>query len=37
MAESKTVLTQEGYDKLQAELEDLKVNSRKYIAEKAGL
>ena len=34
MAESKTVLTQEGYDKLQAELEDLKVNSRKYIAEK---
>ena len=34
MSDNKTILTQAGYDKLQAELEDLKVNSRKYIAEK---
>ena len=34
MAEGKKLLTQSGYDKLQQELEDLKVNSRKEIAEK---
>ena len=34
MADSKRLLTQAGYDKLQAELDDLKVNSRKEIAEK---
>ena len=34
MAEGKRLLTQAGYDKLQEELDDLKVNSRKYIAEK---
>lgn len=34
MAENKRLLTQSGYDKLQEELEDLKVNSRKEIAEK---
>ena len=35
MAENGTVLlTQAGYDKLYAELEDLKVNKRKEIADK---
>jgi len=34
MADNKRLLTQAGYDKLQEELDDLKVNSRKYIAEK---
>ena len=34
MADGKRFLTQAGYDKLQEELDDLKVNSRKYIAEK---
>jgi transcription elongation factor GreA len=34
MADSKRLLTQAGYDKLQEELDDLKINSRKEIAEK---
>ena len=34
MAEEKKVLTQSGYDKLSNELEDLKVNRRKEVAEK---
>jgi len=34
MEEGKTLLTQSGYDKLQSELEDLKVNRRKEIADK---
>ena len=36
MADSKRLLTQAGYDKLQEELDDLKINSRKEIAEKIG-
>ncbi len=34
MEEGKRLLTQSGYEKLQSELEDLKVNARKEIAEK---
>ena len=34
MEEGKRLLTQSGYEKLQTELEDLKVNARKEIAEK---
>ncbi len=34
MEEGKRLLTQSGYEKLQNELEDLKVNARKEIAEK---
>ena len=34
MADSKRLLTQAGYDKLQEELDDLKINSRQEIAEK---
>ncbi len=34
MEEKKTLLTQTGFDRLQSELEDLKVNKRSYIAEK---
>lgn len=34
MEEGKRVLTQSGYERLQTELEELKVNSRKEIAEK---
>jgi len=34
MQEGKTLLTRSGYDKLQSELEDLKVNKRKEIADK---
>ena len=34
MEDGKRLLTQSGYEKLQSELEDLKVNARKEIAEK---
>ncbi len=34
MEEGKRLLTQSGYEKLQSELDDLKVNARKEIAEK---
>ena len=34
MEEGKRLLTQSGYEKLQSELEELKVNARKEIAEK---